>query len=121
MTSRPFTSIAGLMLIPVLLLADGRSAAAQQRPRIYFAEAPALLVRVEGPPVYRRIPGTDLERVINTGAVIVRDTAQLHYLRVLDGWMESYGLTGDWTVSGISPFRGNRVAERAVVGATAER
>jgi hypothetical protein len=105
----------------LLLLAGGSSARAQQSPQVFFAEAPALLVRIEGAPVYRHIAGTDLARLVNTSALIVRDPGGILYLKVLDGWMESYDLTGDWSVSGVSPFGENRRVERAVVASTADR
>ena len=56
------------------------------------------LIRIDGDPVYRRIEGTDLERIVNTKVLIVRDSADIHYLKVRDGWMEAYGLMGDWSV-----------------------
>jgi hypothetical protein len=104
-----------------LLLAGGISAGAQELRRIVFAEAPALLVNVDGEPTYRPIPGSDLERLANTRVLIVRDTAHIHYLKVLDGWMESYLLMGDWSVAGVSPFRENAALERTVVATVTDR
>ena len=91
----------------LLLAAGGRGGNAQSTtaasPQIFFAESPAFLILVDGDPVYRPIEGTDLDRVVNTTALIVRDPAGIHYLKVRDGWMESYTLTGDWSVSGVAP------------------
>jgi hypothetical protein len=87
--------------------------------RIIFAESPALLIEIDGDPVYRRIENTGLERIVNTRALIVRDSGGIHYMKVLDGWMEAYALTGDWSVSGETPFRGtgalNRVVDATIV------
>lgn len=83
--------------------------------RIFFAEAPAALVRVDGNPVYRPIPGTNLERVVNTKALIVRNPDGTHYLRVRDGWMESYELVGEWYVSGWSPVEEARLTTGAAL------
>jgi hypothetical protein len=58
---------------------------------------------------------------VNTKAFIVRDTADVHYLKVLDGWMESYGLMGHWAVSGVSPFGENTTLERSVLATAADR
>ena len=121
MTLRIPASLTPLALALLLLLASGGSALAQQAPQIFFAEAPAPLVRIEWAPVYRQIRSTGLERIVNTRVLIVRDTAGIHYLKALDGWMESYGLLGDWSVSGVSPFGENTAAERAAVASTADR
>ena len=44
----------------------------------------------------------------------MRDEAGIHYLKVLDGWMEAYMLMGDWSVSGVTPPGGTVALERAV-------
>jgi hypothetical protein len=101
----------------LLLAASGSSGIAQARnddPRqIFFAESPARLILIDGDPVYRGVAGTDLERIINTSALIVRDSAGIHYLKVLDGWMEAYTLRGDWSVSGVTPPGGREALEGA--------
>jgi hypothetical protein len=86
-------------------------------PAIYFLESPALHIQIDGVPVYRPIEGTDLERIINTNALILRDPAGIHYLKVVDGWMESYMLTGYWSPSGGEP-EGARTALARVEYAT---
>jgi hypothetical protein len=108
MTLRFLTSPVSLPLVLLLLASSRSSAYAQTTPQILFAEAPALLIQIDGEPVYRHIEGTTLERLVNTQAVIVRGQADIHYLKVLDGWMEAYGLTGHWSVSGVSPLAFNR-------------
>lgn len=120
MTLRIPASLTRLVLALLLLLASGGSALAQQPPQVFFAEAPALLVRIEGAPVYRQIRGTGLERIVNTRVLIVRDSAGIHYLKALDGWMESYGLLSDWSVSGVSPFGENTAAERTALASTVD-
>jgi hypothetical protein len=97
-----------LPLVVLLLAMSGTSAHAQTTPRLIFTEAPALLIEIDGEPAYRHIEGTKLDRLVNTEAIIVRDPAGLHYLKVLDGWMEAYSLTGSWSVSGISPLTLNQ-------------
>ena len=123
MILRTFTPVIRLTFTLLLLLAGGSSARAQQPspPQIFFAETPALLVRIDGAPVYRHVPGTDLARIVNTRAVIVKDAAGIHYMKVLDGWMESYDLMSHWSVSGASPFGDNRTIERTVVPPTADQ
>jgi hypothetical protein len=86
-------------------------------PRLVFAEKSAILILIDGEPVYQPIEGTDLQRIGNTKPFIVRDTADIHYLKVFDGWMESYGLTGAWSVAGVPPSG----AEQALRGAVAAK
>jgi hypothetical protein len=68
-------------------------------PVIQFSTTPAMLVPVDGQPVYRRVEGTELERVFNTRALILRDKAGKHYLHLFDGFVEAPGLSGPWTVT----------------------
>jgi hypothetical protein len=98
MTLRCLFPPISFQLALALLLVFGGSAHAQTVPRIFFAEAPALLIQIDGEPVYRQVERTTLDRVVNSQAVIVRDPAGIHYLKVLDGWMEAYGLRGQWSV-----------------------
>jgi hypothetical protein len=108
MTIRFLTPPLSLPLVLLLLASSRSSAYAQATPQMVFAEAPALLIQIDGEPVYRHIEGTNLDSLVNTQAPIVRGQADIHYLRVLDGWMEAYGLTGHWSVSGVSPLAFNR-------------
>ena len=72
-------------------------------PRIIFEQVPAVLVQVDGTPEYQAIEGTGLERVVNARPFIVRDEDAIHYMRVGNGWMQSYTLTGMWSVAGTVP------------------
>jgi hypothetical protein len=72
--------------------------------RIIFAQSPALLILIHGEPVYRRVTGTALQRVTNTEPLIVRDDdGGMYYLKIFDGWMEAYTLTGLWSAAGMDP------------------
>jgi hypothetical protein len=68
-------------------------------PAIFFSQAPALLVYIDGEPAYRPVKGVALERIINTRPLILRGAAGKHYLHLMDGWMESASLEGPWTVA----------------------
>jgi hypothetical protein len=83
-------------------------------PTFLFSERAAILVLIDGAPVYRPIDGTNLQRIINTKPFIVRDTAGVHYMKVFDGWMQSYGLTGMWSVSGVAPRGAAQALQQAV-------
>jgi hypothetical protein len=76
---------------------------ADQTMNLIFAPSPALLVRVDGEPRYEDVTGTRLQRIANTRALIVRDVAGIYYFRLGDSWMQSYELTGDWSLAGIAP------------------
>jgi hypothetical protein len=94
-----------LILSLVLPCGTAASATAQtvETPRIIFVPSPAVLIQIDGDPVYREVDGTGLERVVNTKALIVRDGMGIYYLRILDGWMEAYSLDESWSVAGVPP------------------
>ena len=114
---RPLLRVAAaLPLLALCALMTGRTIAADQSvdpPRLLFADRPAILILIDGDPVYRPIRGTDLERIVNTKPFIVRDSAGIHYMNVFDGWMESYELRGMWSVSGVPPPGAERALRRA--------
>src|SRR5262245_30745234 len=67
-------------------------------PQIVFSPVPAMLVPIDGAPVYRPVSGTAYERVVNTGTLVLKDTTGTHYLHVFDGWMTAPAVTGPWSV-----------------------
>jgi hypothetical protein len=82
-------------------------------PKIIFSTLPALLVYVDGPPAYRPVAGTELQRVINTRVLLLKDKDGQHYLHIWDGYLTSPGLEGPWTVAA-KPPTGTAEAERQV-------
>ena len=121
---RPLLRVAGaLWLVALCAVATGRAIAADRSedpPRLLFAEQPAILVLIDGDPVYRPVKGTDLQRIINAKPFIVRDTAGIHYMKVFDGWMEAYSLTGLWSVAGVPPPGAEQALRRAAVAKTVD-
>lgn len=72
-------------------------------PQIIVSYQTAVLVPISGTPIFRQIPNTNLQRVINTRALIVSGGGET-FLHVYDGWMAAPGLAGPWHVAtGISP------------------
>lgn len=67
-------------------------------PRILLSKTPAILVTVDGPPAYRAVEGTALERVLNTRPLLVKDSQGTHYLHLFDGWMRAASIDGPWAV-----------------------
>jgi hypothetical protein len=74
-------------------------------PKMIFSERPAILVPIDGAPVLRAVPGTGLQRIVNTRALIVYDPAisnpasARYYLYVIDHWRQAQHLSGPWTAS----------------------
>src|SRR3954463_14961669 len=128
---RQLSRFTGVLALIALCLAAGKSLSAEGRkttdsrpspkpPAILFAEQPSILVRIDGEPVYRPIAQTNLQRIVNTKPFIVRDEAGLYYMKVFNGWMEAYELTGMWWVSGVAPHGVEPAFERAVAEASVD-
>jgi len=80
-------------------------------PHIIISYKPAVLVPISGAPVFRPIPDSSLQRVINTRALIISGGGEV-FLHVYDGWMAAPGLEGPWHVAtGVSPTL-DQIADR---------
>src|SRR5437868_14560300 len=67
-------------------------------PEVIIASNPSLLVLIDGTPQLREVPGTKLQRVINTRAILLFDNEKkTYYLRVKDWWLEAPKVEGPWT------------------------
>ena len=67
-------------------------------PQIIFSTKKSVLVLIDGPAQLRAIEGTQLQRVINTRAILLFETdKKLYYLRVSDWWLQAPQLEGPWT------------------------
>src|SRR5260221_1643509 len=67
-------------------------------PRIIYSATPALLVLVDGAPVLRPVPDLDVERVINTRALIL-NTGAIFYLNAFGHWYQAIDVEGPWTLA----------------------
>jgi len=68
-------------------------------PRIFLSYSPALLVLIDGPPVLRKVPSSQFERVINTRSLLLRDSSSgRFYLHAFDGWLTAREVQGPWQV-----------------------
>jgi hypothetical protein len=66
-------------------------------PQFIVSTRPAILVRTDGLPVWRLIPGTGLRRAINTSILLLKeDSTGWFYLHVLDLYMQAPSLEGPW-------------------------
>lgn len=74
-------------------------------PRIIYTTKPAILVQVDGAPMYAPLVG-DYERVINTRAVLLLNTNQLwqyYFLYAASNWYCAPSIEGPWTVATYPP------------------
>ena len=76
-----------------------------------------MLIRIDGEPVYEPVVRTELQRVINTDALILRDVAGMHYPRMGDAWLQSPEITDSWSGAGAVPKGAETVLERALADA----
>jgi len=72
-------------------------------PRIVFTQRASALVLVHGDPVWVGIPGTKLERAVNTRALLMKEASGRLYLHLLDGFVTGTALAGPWAVAGKLP------------------
>lgn len=73
-------------------------------PKIIFSSAPAVLILIDGEPVYKPVEGTRYTRVVNTPAILLFDsTTQTFYLDGIQWWMTATSLQGPWTAAANPP------------------
>jgi hypothetical protein len=72
-------------------------------PTFIFSTTPALLIHVQGDPVYRAVTNTDIERLLNTRAFIAKVSSGQLYLHLWDGYVMASSLDGVWTVANNVP------------------
>ena len=99
-------------LIPMLDLAEKQLRAAEgfndAPPKILFREEPTVLVSIEGEPQFREIPEAELEAVVNTPFLIVRDPKKDERFLLYAGaetWYEATDVMGPWAVTQKVPKR----------------
>ncbi len=72
-------------------------------PIIMLSKEPALLVSVDGEPVFQEIEGSRYERVVNSAFLIVRG-GNTHYLYVgSNAWFQATAVAGPWTLATVVP------------------
>ena len=80
-------------------------------PQFIFTQSPTVLVLIDGAPVWRPMPGTTLERLINTRALIFRNNTGTLWMHLYDGFLTASSLTGPWTVATNVPPEETPVAQ----------
>jgi len=72
-------------------------------PPIFFSQKPAVLMILDGAPVWSPIVGTDLKYAVNTNWDFFQDAASNLYLRNGDYWLKEANGTGPWAPAGNLP------------------
>jgi hypothetical protein len=70
---------------------------------IVFSDGPAILLRLSGEPTYEDVEGTELQRLTNVDALVLRDESGIHYLSVGGRWLEASAISGSWSLAGAVP------------------
>jgi hypothetical protein len=84
-------------------------------PIILTASRPAVLVSIDGPPVWKPVPGTSLEQAINTRVLLFRDASGRYYLHLFDGYLQANSLdTRNWRVTAEIPDGAALAQEQAL-------
>ena len=69
-------------------------------PRIIFSNRPAVLILIDGEPVYQAVTGTRYTRAVNTPALLLFDSvAGTFYLDGGQWWMTARSLNGPWAAA----------------------
>jgi len=73
-------------------------------PRIILSKVPAVLILIDGDPVYRTVEGTPYTRVVNTPALLLFNSAAgTFYLDGGSWWMTASSLNGPWAAAANPP------------------
>ena len=90
-----------------------RRRAASAGPRILFTTTPTILVLVDGEPVLRPMADLNVERVVNTRALIVKAGGRF-YLTAMNFWYEAPAIEGPWVMIDNPPALLEKAREAAV-------
>jgi len=73
-------------------------------PGIFYSETPAVLVNIDGEPIWSPIQGNDLKFAVNTNWDLFEHTpTKTFYLRNDASWLKATTLIGPWTAAGKLP------------------
>src|SRR4029079_4250911 len=71
-------------------------------PPIFFSKKPAIMVNIDGEPIWSPIKDNDLKYAVNTNWDLFEHTAT-YYLRNDKTWLKATDLKGPWTPAGTLP------------------
>jgi len=84
-------------------------------PRVIFSTIPAVIALIDGQPVMHDV-GDNLEKVINTRALMIFDPNKIvYYLALMDDWVEAPSLEGPWKQARHDPSKDlNKIKQAAL-------
>jgi hypothetical protein len=73
-------------------------------PPIFFSQTPAILVNIDGDPIWSPIKENDLKYAVNTNwDLFQHEPTKTYYLRNNDAWLKATDLKGKWEQAGTLP------------------
>ena len=73
-------------------------------PTVFFSKGPAILVNIDGDPIWSPIQGNDLKYAINTNWDLFQHaTTKTYFLLAGDSWLKAADLNGPWGYAGPLP------------------
>ncbi|HEV2211460.1 MAG TPA: autotransporter [Verrucomicrobiae bacterium] len=72
-------------------------------PNLIVSTKPAFLVSLDGPPVFRSVTNTELQRAINARVLLLKAPGGQLYLHFWDGYVTAPSLEGPWSVASSAP------------------
>ncbi len=73
-------------------------------PTIFFSKTPAVIVNLDGDPIWSPIKGNDLKYAVNTNWDLFENSpTKTYYLRSNDTWLKATDVKGPWSPAGTLP------------------
>ena len=72
-------------------------------PAFVFSTTSAILILIDGEPSWVPVQGTPFQRILNTRALIAKDSSGSIFLHVLNGFVTAQSLSGPWAIASNVP------------------
>jgi hypothetical protein len=73
-------------------------------PVIFYSESPAVLMNIDGEPIWSQIPSNDLKYAVNTNwDLFEHEPTKTFYLRHNESWLKASAVNGPWQAAGKLP------------------
>lgn len=73
-------------------------------PAVFFSKTPAVIVNLDGEPIWSPIKENDLKYAVNTNwDLFEHGPSKTYYLRNNDNWLKATAVNGPWTAAGTLP------------------
>jgi hypothetical protein len=81
-------------------------------PKFVFSQTAAVLIIIDGEPIWYNAKGPSLKRIINTRSFVVLDSKGNYYLHLFNGFIVAPSLSGPWTAAKSVPPDIAKLAEQ---------